>query len=750
MKYQLEENLSAEFFQRSLVFQAKARRVHSVVELFQLTWNTVKGLAPGSCLWLWIWDEKKQRACRAHFHAGENSSRHTNHSLTLPNDSDVVRLFQKEWVDIDAAWIPVEALELASSACPKAKGLAYMRATTTDGTKLLFTSCVPSDLDLDFRFQRGFLLQLCQVFVTTVERIRLARELDLLSRIAKLEIGSHSRREFFNKVAIAVAEAFGAQGCSIFLHDRTRDVLVLGGTTGLFDPRTKNPLTSEELRTVEYRRGEGLTGWMFENNAPVRMYDANDPDEWESIGIGAPTLQLSRSAESPNNGEECRPFLGTPIAVDGRIVGVIRLHGKKSNTCFLPSDDHCLNQVSASLAHTIQHWNTSIEQRDELRLNGSVLDVVVGFKLEYEPNAALKMIASETKRLFEAIAASVLVLDPNGETFCVEVDVSEVLELTRELGRQIWLYENVVQNKQSLAIAEMNGQCNEFSRGANEGVRSRAAVPIRSGNDVLGVLIVDSKDVGFFVQSDNRKLQLLELLAAHAAVFLRPERQDFALHANDVLHHLTDHISALVGPIVNLADQSANLPKEELTRRLGEIRHDGQSVQDYWERLKHEGTFDRPNLKHESLNGILEGADWMISALAKKKCLDVRRNYDQVLNSENAYVECDLAYVHIILSHLVTNSVDASEESESLELKTEFLPGNFARFSVIDCGCGMNVDDQKRAFREKFTRKSGSGKGLFRTASLMKIQSGRYGLESELGKGTTVWVEFPCRPWRGE
>ena len=75
---------------------------------------------------------------------------------------------------------------------------------------------------------------------------------------------------------------------------------------------------------------------------------------------------------------------------------------------------------------------------------------------------------------------------------------------------------------------------------------------------------------------------------------------------------------------------------------------------------------------------------------------------------------------------------------------------NIVRIAVSDTGCGIADTDRKKIF-EKFrqvdgsiTRQStGTGLGLTISTELAAMLAGSIGLDSELGKGSTFWLDLP-------
>jgi signal transduction histidine kinase len=71
------------------------------------------------------------------------------------------------------------------------------------------------------------------------------------------------------------------------------------------------------------------------------------------------------------------------------------------------------------------------------------------------------------------------------------------------------------------------------------------------------------------------------------------------------------------------------------------------------------------------------------------------------------------------------------------------------RITVSDTGCGIADADKERIF-ERFrsgvpslSTQPGSGLGLAISKELATMLAGTIGLESELGKGSTFWLDIP-------
>jgi signal transduction histidine kinase len=107
--------------------------------------------------------------------------------------------------------------------------------------------------------------------------------------------------------------------------------------------------------------------------------------------------------------------------------------------------------------------------------------------------------------------------------------------------------------------------------------------------------------------------------------------------------------------------------------------------------------------------------------------------------------------------NLAVNARDAMDGSGTLAIRTrnievqanqvgDIRSGEYLCIDVIDTGCGMTPEVKERAFEPFFTTKAvgkGTGLGLSQIFGFAHQSGGEVGIESEIGKGTTVSIYLP-------
>ncbi len=131
--------------------------------------------------------------------------------------------------------------------------------------------------------------------------------------------------------------------------------------------------------------------------------------------------------------------------------------------------------------------------------------------------------------------------------------------------------------------------------------------------------------------------------------------------------------------------------------------------------------------------------------VAKDKKLDYKLEISNNL-SDTVYVDEDRIFE--VVSNLINNAIKYTDKGY-VEVKLYNPSSSTVKLEVNDSGPGISDQDKKKLF-QKFQRAEssagkviGSGLGLYITKLLINKFKGKVGMESELGKGSTFWIELP-------
>jgi signal transduction histidine kinase len=114
------------------------------------------------------------------------------------------------------------------------------------------------------------------------------------------------------------------------------------------------------------------------------------------------------------------------------------------------------------------------------------------------------------------------------------------------------------------------------------------------------------------------------------------------------------------------------------------------------------------------------------------------------LASNLPQIPLDAIWLRDAIQNLISNAVDAMVEGGQLTLRSQLIDGQI-EVQVSDTGCGIPDEYISRIFTPYFTLKpKGTGLGLPMARDVVWGHGGEISVSSEVGKGTTFRLRFPC------
>jgi PAS domain S-box-containing protein len=215
-------------------------------------------------------------------------------------------------------------------------------------------------------------------------------------------------------------------------------------------------------------------------------------------------------------------------------------------------------------------------------------------------------------------------------------------------------------------------------------------------------------------------------------------------------HELRTPLNAIIGFTGTLLMGLAGPLNDEQLKQVGSVQASGKHllslINDLLDLTKIES--GKVDLSIESVvcQEVVGEVATSIQSLADRKGLTLEVS----VPPEPATLETDRRILSQILLNLAGNAVKFTEAGlVRLELGQSANGSQTTRFTVSDTGVGIQPQDHENVFNafeqvgvSATRRHEGSGLGLHISTKLAELIGGHLGFESELGKGSTFWLEL--------
>ncbi len=152
-----------------------------------------------------------------------------------------------------------------------------------------------------------------------------------------------------------------------------------------------------------------------------------------------------------------------------------------------------------------------------------------------------------------------------------------------------------------------------------------------------------------------------------------------------------------------------------------------------------------------SLNGLCNDAIRLMRGKAMESGLTLG-----LVAPDAVQIEADHRGLKQVMLNLISNAVKFTPEGGAVTVSVAAQGPDHVRVSVTDTGIGINAADLDRLAQpfeqvegQHSKTTQGTGLGLALTKSLIELHRGRMTIESEPGRGTTVWFDLPLRAPEG-
>jgi signal transduction histidine kinase len=146
-------------------------------------------------------------------------------------------------------------------------------------------------------------------------------------------------------------------------------------------------------------------------------------------------------------------------------------------------------------------------------------------------------------------------------------------------------------------------------------------------------------------------------------------------------------------------------------------------------------------LKNVNIRSLLNEIKSSLGPKLKDKDINLK------VIAEKINISVDKELMIILISNLIDNAVKASKSGDEIYLKA-YIDGSLV-IEVKDAGVGIPKGDIKNIFepfymvdKSRDRRNNGAGLGLSICAEIAKLHNARINVESELSKGSSIYIFF--------
>ena len=244
-------------------------------------------------------------------------------------------------------------------------------------------------------------------------------------------------------------------------------------------------------------------------------------------------------------------------------------------------------------------------------------------------------------------------------------------------------------------------------------------------------------------------VELSDTLNTAAVELGRVEGLRRELMAN-VSHDLRTPLSLIYSYAEMMQDFPGEITPEQTQVIMDETKRLTTLVNDVLDLSKLESDMEQLKISRFNLTQSIAETTGRIGELVKKDGFSIVFSHDV-----EAIVSADETKIDRAFYNLLTNAVNYSGDCREITV-TQTITDGFVRISVTDGGEGITPEELPaiwdRYYKSGKTHKrafTGTGLGLSIVKKVIEMHGGKYGVASEVGRGSTFWFEIAHFTERG-
>lgn len=213
---------------------------------------------------------------------------------------------------------------------------------------------------------------------------------------------------------------------------------------------------------------------------------------------------------------------------------------------------------------------------------------------------------------------------------------------------------------------------------------------------------------------------------------------------SSVSHELRTPLTSIKGWAITLKTDELN-DKNFIRDGLNIIEKESDRLTEMVEQLLDFSKFVSGKITLNKQKVQISNILYYIQNHIKPRCM--KSNIHFYLNIEQHLpdISIDVNRIKQVLINLLDNSLNFTQDGGRITISA-FKENEYITICVEDTGCGIapnELDKVKEKFYKGKTSKSKNGIGLSVCDEIIKLHNGKFIIQSELNKGTTVFVKLP-------
>ncbi len=276
-------------------------------------------------------------------------------------------------------------------------------------------------------------------------------------------------------------------------------------------------------------------------------------------------------------------------------------------------------------------------------------------------------------------------------------------------------------------------------------IRSELAVPIKQGQETVGVINIESETPERYREEDQN---LVEILADYFASEL--EKIEYVKQVEQLERNRSKELLKGINRVTKMVKHDLRGPMSVIKNSAYLLKTNHGDNEELAEQIN--DSLNRINtiindIGKQTLTGELTKVPKDIVALTKnilKTCIipekiEVKTDYSQ----DVLYVNLDAAKYRRAVENLVNNAVESMPDGGKLYIKVS-TKSNQVITRIKDTGVGIPIEEQEKIFHPYYTTKdTGMGLGLHIVKQIIEAHEGTISLNSIIGEGTEFTIKIP-------